>query len=380
LHAGPEGASATALRGSLKDSAWRARLQGTALSPAEASEFAAFALDRVSRTFALNIRALPEPLRGQVLHAYLYCRMADTLEDDAGLPAPEKATLLRVFATLFDPELPPHLRTAMAKAFPTVLPETWKGAEDWEKILVARTPLMLEAFTRFPDAPRSAVGKCVTVMCGGMADFSMRQQSIATAGTGALIESVEDLDRYCWFVAGTVGEMLCDLFIDHARIPEPRAAKMRALGVSFGTGLQLVNILKDVAEDRSRGVSWLPGTLVAAEGVAGAQRTLQAKALRHLEEALAYTLTIPRLQRGIRLFCLWPLLMAVETLALLVENAGAADDSRRKITRAQVAGIITSTRLLWWADGRIRAQFERAARRVRAALHESTPAHTFGTP
>jgi farnesyl-diphosphate farnesyltransferase len=373
-----------ASRTATQDAAWRARLQAGPLSPAEASAFAAFVLDRVSRTFALNIRALPEPLRGQVLHAYLYCRMADTLEDDAAVPAPEKATLLRVFASLFDPELPAHLRIAMAKAFPTLLPESWKDAEDWEKILLVRTPQLVEVLTHVPETPRIAVAKCVAVMCGGMADFSMRQQAIANTGaetsTAALIESIEDLDRYCWFVAGTVGEMLCDLFIDYARIEEPRATKMRGLGVSFGTGLQLVNILKDVAADRARGVSWLPGTLVAAHGNAGAQRTLQAKALRHLEEALEYTLTLPRLQRGLRLFCLWPLLMAVETLALLVENAATADDSRRKITRAQVAGILARTRLLWWADGRIRAQFEHAARRVRAALHETPTAHTFGTP
>src|SRR5215217_349390 len=94
------------------DALWRDRLQNlrsahahAGLDARESRAFAEFALDRVSRTFALNIRVLPEPLRAQVLYAYLYCRMADTLEDDAALPASEKARLLAAFADLFDPSL-----------------------------------------------------------------------------------------------------------------------------------------------------------------------------------------------------------------------------------------------------------------------------------
>jgi farnesyl-diphosphate farnesyltransferase len=126
------------------------------------------------------------------------------------------------------------------------------------------------------------------------------------------VETLEELDRYCWYVAGTVGVMLCELFIGHARIADDRARAMRARCVSFGTGLQLVNILKDRAEDGSRGVSWLPSSI---EGAGAAP--LFAKTLRHLEEAVEYTLAIPRRHRKLRLFCEWPLLMAAETLALL---------------------------------------------------------------
>jgi farnesyl-diphosphate farnesyltransferase len=367
-----------------EDEDWRKRLRGDPLSPAEASAFAAFALGRVSRTFALNIRVLPEPLHGQVLHAYLYCRMADTLEDDATLPAPQKAALLHVFASLFDPDQTPEIRAAMARAFPTLLPPDWRTADAWEKILLARTQPLLEAFSAFPDTARHAVAACVRTMSHGMADFALRQEAAGEPERtrGALIKTMEDLDRYCWFVAGTVGVMLCDLFVEHARIPEDRASRMRALRVSFGNGLQLVNILKDVADDRARGVSWLPDALTAAEGPERAQNILIAKTLRHLEEALEYTFALPRRHRSLRLFCLWPLLMAAETLALLAENAAMAAavphaENRSKITRGRVARIVTLTRLLWWSDGWIRAEFRRSADRVRRALMEAPRAHTF---
>ncbi len=408
----PSVSSAASASKDAKDAHWRNRLQASGnapLTPDEASAFATFALDRVSRTFALNIRALPEPLRDQVLHAYLYCRMADTLEDDAELPAAQKAALLQVFAALFNPELPPHLRAAMSSAFPPMLPEEWHASTAWEKILLVRTPLLLEAFSRVPEASRRTIARCVRSMCGGMGDFAMRQEAIqrqATAQTTAqttaqaigqparaLIETVADLDHYCWFVAGTVGEMLCDLFIAHGRIPERRAAILRALGVSFGTGLQLVNILKDHAEDGARGVSWLPGAVVAERGAAATQRLLCLKAMDHLQEALTYTLAIPRRHRGLRLFCLWPLLMASETLALIANHsvsqganpgtnpsanpAANRSETPLKINRARVARIVGSTSLLWWADGLLRAEFEQSARQVRAALQVPPTAHTF---
>jgi len=389
------------------DARWKARLGGAPLSAPEARAFAAFALERVSRTFALNIRVLPEPLRDQVLHAYLYCRMADTIEDDASLPAAEKSALLHAFAALFDHDLPVHLHDACVKAFPSLLPEGWRAADDWEKVLLARAPIVLAAFPRFPLEARRALGACVRAMCDGMGGFALRQERLARASAAArpaLIETVADLDRYCWFVAGTVGVMLRELFVAHARIPAARAARMSRFDVSFGNGLQLVNILKDLADDRARGVSWLPGSLLAAEGLtaedfgrpdasahtrAAVRRvhaTLFAKALGHLEEALEYTLAIPRWGRGsrrLRLFCLWPLLMAAETLALLAENAGevaGAGGARLKITRARVARIVRTTFCLWWSERWLRAEFGRSARRIRLALHDAHPGHTFGTP
>ncbi len=398
----------TSPRPDSQDADWRERLRGAPLSPlphAEARRFAAFALGRVSRTFALNIRVLPEPLRDQVLHAYLYCRMADTIEDDPALPAADKATLLQAFAALFDPDMTAEAHASAAQAFPGLLPPSWRAADDWEKILLARAPVVLAAFPRFPAPARRALADCVRTMCGGMGDFALRQERLAQDGHGeALIATLEDLDRYCWFVAGTVGVMLCELFIAHARLDDgkaARASRLRARAVSFGNGLQLVNILKDLADDRARGVSWLPGDLLAAEdltaedfGAAAATPEVRARArrvhdalfaktLRHLEEALEYTLTIPRLGRGarrLRLFCLWPLLMATETLALLAENAGAlAGGARLKITRARVLRIVRMTSLMWWSDRWLRAEFERSARRVRLALHDPPPGHTFGS-
>ncbi len=363
------------------DARWKERLNGPPLTREEAARFAGFALDRVSRTFALNIRMLPEPLRGQVLHAYLYCRMADTIEDDPNLPAREKASLLAGFSGLFDPTHPAEAAREAFRAFPARLPEAWKATESWEYTLLARAPVVLDAFTEYPDRVRAAIAACIRDMCSGMAGFARKQDD--GGGEHPLIATLDDLDRYCYHVAGTVGEMLCELFVRNAGISPRRAGKMRALCVSFGLGLQMVNILKDLADDRERGVCWLPRDLLAAEGVSPAEFTrpehhdaarrvyavLFDKALRHLEEALEYTRAIPRRHRALRLFCLWPLFMAAETLALLAERTrDLTGGARLKISRRSVARIVLSTRILWWSDAWLRARLEKSARIIRRAL------------
>ena len=374
----PVDAASREAPGSHEGALWRARLEASGqnpLSAAEARAFAGFALDKVSRTFALNIRVLPEPLRDQVLHAYLYCRMADTIEDDAALPASEKERLLEAFSAVFDPSLSPAEAEPRFAAFPALLPPEWRApflAEgDWERLLLAYAPVALRAFPEFPAPARAAIARCVREMCAGMADFAKRTESRKAEGR-ALIETLEELDAYCYYVAGTVGVMLCDLFVAHARIPEATAARMRALCVSFGLGLQLTNILKDVGDDRERGVSWLP------PGVSTAGLFLKARG--HLDEALEYSILIPRRQRRLRLFCLWPLFMTAETLSLLAQDShgpahfgrpelrGDLGHQRVKMTRARVKRIVLRTGLLYFSNTWLRAEFRSLLRRLDAAF------------
>ncbi len=54
-------------------------------------------LPHVSRTFALTIPQLPEPLRVAVTNAYLLCRIADTIEDEPALPPEQTLAFLERF-------------------------------------------------------------------------------------------------------------------------------------------------------------------------------------------------------------------------------------------------------------------------------------------
>src|SRR5665213_3641107 len=57
-------------------------------------------LVHVSRTFALTIPQLPIRLRDAVTTAYLLCRIADTIEDEATLSAPDKLNYLASFSNV----------------------------------------------------------------------------------------------------------------------------------------------------------------------------------------------------------------------------------------------------------------------------------------
>jgi farnesyl-diphosphate farnesyltransferase len=63
-------------------------------------DFCRRALPEVSRTFALNIPVLPAPLDLVVTIAYLLCRIADTLEDEAVGQVSERAELFRSLGQL----------------------------------------------------------------------------------------------------------------------------------------------------------------------------------------------------------------------------------------------------------------------------------------
>ena len=52
--------------------------------------------------------------------------------------------------------------------------------------------------------------------------------------------------------------MLTELFCDYSAEIDRHRKKLLQLAVSFGQGLQMTNILKDIWDDRARGACWLP--------------------------------------------------------------------------------------------------------------------------
>ena len=90
-------------------------------------------LPRVSRTFALCIRFLPEEVRRPVLLSYLLCRVADTVEDAPELTPIIKRELLDLFASaLGDP-------TVNLTPFATALP----GRRDADAELAVHADLVI---------------------------------------------------------------------------------------------------------------------------------------------------------------------------------------------------------------------------------------------
>ena len=306
-------------------------------------------LPGVSRTFALTIPQLAEPLNIAVTNAYLLCRIADTIEDDPGLSIEQKQTFHQQFIEIVDDKITPE--QFIQDLVPLLSEKTSKA----ERNLIAETDLVIQVTHSLNDKQRAALTRCVRIMCSGMPTF----QRVNTAGG---LNKMTDMDRYCYYVAGVVGEMLTELFCDYSEAMNENYKELMDLSISFGQGLQMTNILKDVWDDRQVNACWLPQEIfeqydlkldqlspnldtdsLANDGFAEGMSELVGIARAHLENALKYTRYIPKSETGIRRFCLWAIGMAVLTLRNIHNNPEFLSGQDVKISRRKVKATVALT-------------------------------------
>jgi farnesyl-diphosphate farnesyltransferase len=330
-------------------------------------EYAEEMLDKVSRTFALNIKILGKTLRRPVLLAYLYMRIADTIEDSPELSAEKKAQLLFMFSKAL------NLGGEAIDEFQASLPKAWHGSEKSDIALTCNAHTVIPLLSEFPEPARNAVKNAVAEMCEGMAKFANLQE--AKKDGWFSIESESDLDKYCYYVAGLVGNMITELFCSKGKFfNEQKRKKLRELAVSFGLALQIVNIIKDIQDDSLRRVCFVPMEFCRKHGVNSVQEffspkisqenknaiieELLAKAAKHLQDAKEYIKTLPRLTYRRRLFCLWPSLMAADNLRVIGDGSIIFEQGKRaKISRKSVASIVRSSMLFGWSNWWVERKF-----------------------
>jgi farnesyl-diphosphate farnesyltransferase len=322
-------------------------------------------LPHVSRTFALTIPQLPPALATPVTSAYLLCRIADTIEDEPALSPPETLAFLQRFSSLVGGEGDPCL---LARDLETCLSERTSSTE---RDLVKHMDRVIRVTENLQIPQRAAIQRCVQLMCYGMPRFQFN------ASLGGLARST-DLDDYCYYVAGVVGEMLTDLFCEYSQDIGRQRAALSALAASFAQGLQMTNILKDVWEDRSRGACWLPQEVFTRHGVdltqiskesqdkgyAQAIAELVGVAHAHLRNALDYTLLIPAQETGIRRFCLWAIGLAILTLRKVATNPGFTSGAEVKVSHMAVSITLGLTNVSVRSNGMLRRLFGLASRGV----------------
>ncbi len=323
-------------------------------------------LPGVSRTFALTIPELPEPLCSVVTNAYLLCRIADTIEDDDNLSTTEKANFHEQFRQVLAAKM-------SVQIFAERLYENLsKNTSPDEKNLIQNLPAVIRCLQSFSREQQTSLCRCVNIMSTGMPHY---QREVSLAG----LPNVEELDRYCYYVAGVVGEMLTELFCQYSQTIEAKRSQLTEFAVSFGQGLQMTNILKDFWDDRSRGVCWLPRDVFNQVGIdlktwqPGSQEAEFAKAMRHLvsiacghlENALHYTSLIPVEQTGIRRFALWAISLAVLTLRNLYKNPNFRSGQEIKVKRRTVKLTILVCNLCAERDSLLKFIFKKLTKEMR---------------
>ena len=288
-------------------------------------------LPKVSRTFALSITVLPPGLRTAIRIAYLLCRIVDTIEDDAVVRGEEREHLFDVFDELMSDD------GSDTRTFERLTAELDLGAGSDDQVLCLGAGSVFRCFRALPLAQRVAVRPHVLEMSRGMREYTHQ----ADARGKLRLRTMADLERYCYFVAGTVGKLLTSLFeLEVPDVPPHVLAAARGRAISFGLALQMVNIVKDVATDLPRGDCFLPVELAEQQGIAleaileednrdaglAILGAVCERAREHLKRAEEYTLAWPVEQgRDVRMFCSVPLTLALATL----HEVERGDDSLR---------------------------------------------------
>jgi farnesyl-diphosphate farnesyltransferase len=301
-------------------------------------------LASVSRSFYLTIKALPRQLREPVGLGYLLARAADTIADSAEAPVEVRLRQLQVVRSMIESGADkPGLELLKREIVP---------ADAAERELIVRLGEALDWLESMPVLDRADIVDVLRKITRG------QELDLLRFGKGegiAALQTAGELDEYTYLVAGCVGEFWTRLCFRHLPgFTKLSEQDMRALGVNFGKGLQLVNILRDLPADLKNGRCYLPLAEFGLDPDA-ISRTPQlgravfeswlAQAVNHLDAAYRYIRATSNWR--LRYACILPWVLGLRTLILLRENPPLENSGRVKVSRSEVRRVLVKA--LSWA-------------------------------
>lgn len=313
-------------------------------------------LKQVSRSFYLTLAVLPGCVVKQVGLAYLFARAADTIADAGQVDRSARAMLLGQLKLQFVQEACNREAINAIQAL-TVSQQEHPG----ERILLEHLDRCFHVYENLSPDDREEIRHVLPILISGM-EMDLDRFPGESGADLAALSSLEDLDDYTYRIAGCVGEFWTNIMYAHLpriRRTWDRETKIRT-GIRFGKGLQLTNILKDLATDLRRGRCYVPLELLAQAGLAPPDlldtrsmsgfspvlHELVQTALAHLDQGWLYATSVPRRDLRLRLACMWPILIALKTLHLLTTCDNLLDPTRKlKISRWEVYRIIAASTL-----------------------------------
>ncbi len=358
-------------------------------------------LKRVSRSFYLSVRVLPEAVASQIGLAYLLARAADTVADTDLLPASVRLELLTELdrACAGDVAAVARLNLSLSRA---LADSTTGGLPSSERTLLSVLGECLALLEHTASSDRRLIAKVLGQLIAGM-QMDLRRfpaaGNVSCAEQVVALRSIEELEEYTYFAAGCVGEFWTEICAVHlpglTHLTEPLLLQR---GVALGKALQLTNVVRDMAADLRIGRCYVPEPLLLQFGLSPGRlfalteetphslaearslrlltRELLLLGIRRCEEAWPYVLALPSQQVRLRLACIWPLLLALDTLAMLgdVGSPLLTPSQPVKVTRQSVYALLattSATTLLggaldsdWWLHSQFQVRHQRALRSV----------------
>jgi farnesyl-diphosphate farnesyltransferase len=267
-------------------------------------------LKRVSRSFYLSIRFLPVRIRPAIAIGYLLARASDTIADTNKFdPRYRLETLDSVLTALQGRTIDLAQRVSLCV---DVQPP---GAE--KELLKQLLSLVAYAGRLVPSHQVLVLEVLSKIVRGQRLDI----ERFEMADSLHALRNAEEVEEYAYLVAGSVGEFwtrLCAL--EWASYSKIAKSDLERLGIEFGKGLQLVNILRDFSVDIARGRSYLPvdDPRLMKENVEIARPLFfewHGRAWHYLHSAWAYVCAVRPIR--VRFACALPVLIGARTLCKL---------------------------------------------------------------
>lgn len=310
-------------------------------------------LKHVSRLFYTTLVVVPADVRDQVSLAYLFARAADTIADTELIDRLRRLDYLAQLKTQFASD---QVSLEQVREIRQAVGEVQQDSA--ERQLLERLEECFAVLEEFSPEDRRRIRQLMTTLVRGM-EMDLTVFPGSSAADVTALKTLDALDQYTYYVAGCVGEFWTDLMCAHRRgLRSWNVKTMSEVGVRFGKGLQLTNVVKDIAHDLQRGRCYVPEPMLAEQGLAP-QDLLDARNLPrfrpvlthlirmtvdHLDQGWLYTMAIPRYETRLRLSCMWPILSAGESLKLVRSSPDVLNPSVKiKISRARVYGMMAVT-------------------------------------
>lgn len=324
-------------------------------------------LRRVSRSFYLSLRILPRPLRRPIGLAYLFCRAADTIADTSLIARPLRLERLECYRTAFSTH-----NISICRVLKDELGSRRRRSA--EHTLLLSLERCFAELTTLPPADQTHIRQLVPTLTQGM-QMDLTQFPPEENGCLGTLATRQDLDRYMYYVAGCVGEFWTKVCLNHLpALADWNADDMQNLAIRFGKGLQLTNILRDLAADVSIGRCYLPRadlvrldiepeklrTPVSHARVRPLVEELLDVTLDYYQAGWTYVRAIPIGEWRVRLACAWPLLIGAATLRCLRGSPNLLDPAVHvKLPRGRVYRLMLASLLTVWSNQALSLQYSR---------------------
>lgn len=290
-------------------------------------------LNMTSRSFSAVILELNPELLLPVCLFYLVLRGLDTIEDDMTLDIKVKEPLLRNFRQ--------HMET-----------DGWtfdkSGPNEKDRELLVHFDDVIVELKKLKKPYYDIIADIATKMGNGMADYAL-DADLNEQG----VQTIEDYELYCHYVAGLVGDGLTRLFVE-AKLANPILLERPDLTESMGQFLQKTNIIRDIHEDQLDKRRWWPKEIWSKyvddwddlfkpeyrTKALECSSEMVLNALKHADECLHYMAGIR--DQSVFNFVAIPQSMAIATLELVFRNP-AIFESHIKITKGDACQLMSDS-------------------------------------